>query len=68
MMPVSSVCELRIPTIIHGNATATLPSETFAIARFQPERVRDGFAKTLGRFYLLPKSPSLRYRARPPPY
>ena len=36
-----------------GNAIATLTSETYAIACFQPERVRDGFAKTLGRFYLL---------------
>ena len=68
MVPVSSAGKLRIPMIIHGNATATLPSETFAIARFQPERVRDGFAKTLGRFYLLPRSPSLRCRARQPPY
>ena len=44
--------------LIHGNATATLPSETYAIACFQPEWVRVGFAKTLGRFYLL-QSPRL---------
>ena len=68
MVPVNSVGELRVAVIIHGNAIATLPSETFAIARFHPERIRDGFAKTLGRFYLLSESPSVRCRARQPPY
>lgn len=53
------LCDLvRFHTRLNGNATATLPSESYAIACFQPERVRDGFAKPLGRFSLLRKSPS----------
>ena len=53
------LCDLvRFHTRLNGNATATLPSESYAIAYFQPERVRDGFAKPLGRFSLLRKSPS----------
>ena len=53
---------------LNGNAIATLTSENCAIACFQPERVRDGFAKTLWRFYLYRSVRRCACGARQPPF